>query len=191
MEFIEWLNRHILPEKRSSRYCLVNQTVALWEKDENVDMTVRIKGFSGPFVIVDPHKAGQWRLFRGLAGWGKNCDFLILGKTDERVFVFFVELKSSLPDEAGQVQLRWTRPLLHYLLSVFNVDSGSEIQEFIQESDVTVKYFLIGERFYETLDKRSVKTDAEIHGKAVEYQGITINYRVSDKFSLNQLLKAD
>ena len=77
--------------------------------------------------------------------------------------------------------------LLHHLLSVFNVDSCSELQE----SDLAVKYFLIGEQFYETLDKRTVKTDAEIHSKAVEYEGITINYRVSDKYSLNQLLQAD
>ena len=186
MEFIEWLDAHVLPERRSSRYSVDNQTVALWEKDENVDMSVFIKGLSESLVIIDPFKAGQWRLFSGLDGWGKNCDFLILGKRDETLFAFFVELKSSLPYDEGKIQLRWTRPLLHHLLSVLNVDRCSEIQE----SDLTVKYFLIGEQFYETLDKRTVKTDAEIHGKAVPYKGITINYRVSDKYSLNQLLQA-
>ena len=187
MEFIEWLDAHVLPERRSSKYSVDNQTVALWEKDENVDMSVFIKGLSDPFVIVDPFKAGQWRLFRGLDGWGQNCDFLILGKSDETLFAFFVELKSSLPYEKGKVQLRWTRPLLHHLLSVFNVDRFSELLE----SDLVVKYFLIGEQFHETLDKRTVKTDAEIHSKAVPYKGFTINYRVSDKYSLNQLLRAD
>lgn len=186
MEFIEWLDTHVLPAKRSSRFKVDNQTVELWEKDENVDMSVFIKDFSDPFVIIDPYQAGQWRLFDGLDGWEKNCDFLILGKSDEKPFVFFVELKSSLPHEEGKKKLRWTRPLLHYLLSVFNVDNYSDIQE----SDLTVKYFLIGEQFYETLDKRTVKTDSEIHGKAVPYKGITINYRVSDEHSLNQLLRA-
>ena len=187
MEFIAWLDTHVLPEKRSSKYKVDNQTVALWEKDKNVDMTVSIRGFSDPFVIIDPSQAGQWRLFSGLDGWGKNCDFLILGKSDQKFFVFFVELKASLPHEEGKVQLRWTRPLLHHLLSVFNVDNCSAIQE----SDLIVKYFMIGEQFYETLDKRTVKTDAEIHGKVEEYMGITINYRVSDLYSLKQLLQAN
>lgn len=187
MALIEWLDTHVLPERRSSRYNVDNHTVELWEKDDNVDMSVFIKGLSDPFVIMDPYTSGQWRLFSGLDGWGKNCDFLILGKSDQELFALFVELKSSLPYDEGKVQLRWTRPLLHHLLSVFNVDSCSEIQE----SDLTVKYFLIGERFYETLDKRTVKTDAEIHSSSVPYQGITINYRVSDKYALNQLLKAD
>ena len=53
MEFIAWLDTHVLPEKRSSKYKVDNQTVALWEKDKNVDMTVFIKGFSDPFVIID------------------------------------------------------------------------------------------------------------------------------------------
>ena len=186
MEFIECLDAHVLPERRSSRYSVDNQTVALWEKDENVDMAVFIKGLSESLVIIYPFKAGQWRLFSGLDGWGKNCDFLILGKRDETLFVFFAELKSSLPYDEGKIQLRWTRPLLHHLLSVFNVDSCSELQE----SDLTVKYFLFGEQFFETLDKRTVKTDAEIHSKAVSYKGFTINFRVSDRYSLNQLLQA-
>ena len=130
-------------------------------------------------MIVDPSKAGQWRLFDGLIGWGKNCDFLILGKSDEKLFAIFVELKSSLPHEEGKIQLRWTRPLLHHLLSVFNVDNRSELQE----SDLIVKYFLIGQKFYETLDKRTVKTDAEIHSRAEPYEGITVNFRVSDRYS--------
>ena len=187
MAFLSWLDTHVLCEKRSSRYKVDNQTVALWEKDENVDMTVSIKGLSAPFVIIDPFKAGQWRLFDGLESWEKNCDFLILGNSDESLFVFFIELKSSLPHEEGKQQLRWTRPLLHYLLTVFNVDNGSELQE----SDLIVKYFLIGKQFYETLDKRTVKTDAAIHSKTVPFKGITINYRVSDKYSLSQLLRAD
>ena len=182
-----WLDTHVLPAKRSSRFKVENQTIELWEKDKNVDMSVFIKGFPGPSVIIDPFEAGQWRLFDGLDGWEKNCDFLILGKSDEKLFVFFVELKSSLPHERGKEQLRWTRPLLHYLLSIYNVANCSELQE----SDLIVKHFLIGKQFYETLDKRTVKTDAEIHSRAVTYKGITINYRVSDKYALSQLLKAD
>ena len=187
MEFIEWLDAHVLSERRSSRFSLDDRTVTLWEKDKNVEMSKSIGGLPDPFVIVDPFKAGQWRLFKGLDGSGKNCDFLILGKRDETLFAFFVELKSSLPYEEGKIQLRWTRPLLNHLLSVFNVDSCSELLE----SDLVVKYFLFGDRFYETLDKRTVKTDFEIHSKAIPYQGLTINYRVSDIYSLNQLLQAD
>ncbi len=186
MAFISWLNTHASPAKRSSRYRLDNQTVELWEKDKNVDMSVFIEGFSDPFVIIDPFEAGQWRLFDGLDGWEKNCDFLIMGKSKEKTFAFFIELKLSLPHEEGKKQLRWTRPLLHHLLSVFNVDNCSQVQE----SDLIVKYFLIGDQFYETLDKRTVKTDAEIHRKVEEYMGITINYRVSDKYSLEQFLRA-
>lgn len=187
MDFITWLETHVLPEKQSARCKVDNQTVALWEKDNNVDMTVFIKDVSDPCVIVDPWEAGQWRLFDGLDGWGKNCDFLILGKSNEELFVLFVELKSSLPHDEGKKQLRWTRPLLHHLLSVFNVANSSELQE----SDLTVKYFMIGEKYYETLDKRTVKTDAGIHAKVEGYMGITINYRVSDKYSLAQLLRAN
>ena len=187
MALIKWLDTHVLSDRRSSRFRIDNQTVELWEKDKNVDMSVFIKGLSDPFLIIDPFKAGQWRLFSGLDGWGKNCDFLLLGKSDDKLFALFVELKSSLPYEEGKVQLRWTRPLLHHLLSVFNIDNCSELQE----SDITVKYFLIGEQYYETLDKRTVKTDAAIHSKVEEYMGITINYRVSDKYSLKQLLRAN
>ena len=97
MEFIEWLDAHVLPERKSLRYNVVNQTVELWEKDENVDMSILIKGLLDPFVIIDPYKAGQWRLFSGLDGWGKNCDFLILGREMKRCLFSLQNLSRHSP----------------------------------------------------------------------------------------------
>ena len=127
MSFVEWAVDHVADDKKSRRYKRVDDSkheYELWERDGNVNMSIVITGLPTDFVIIDPNRVGQWSWFKDLADWNDRCDFLIIGKFDEVLFAFLIELKKSmgpLNRQKAQNQLRWSHSLLRYALSIYNI----------------------------------------------------------------------
>ena len=185
MDFISWLDTHLLIAKVSKRYHVYEHGVKIWEKKER--MEVSITGILKPYIIVCPALTGSWEIFNPSNRWGRNCDFLILGISNERMYALFIELKPSAPDSNAPEQLRWTRRVFYYFISMFNLDNCG----YLSESDLTTKYFVISEQHFDNIDKRTVRTDGEIHKRSQPYKDFVINYRVADIHSLENMLNAD
>jgi len=185
MDFISWLNSYLLKEKISKRYEMSEHGVKIWEKRE--EMEVSINGISEPYIIVCPALTASWEIFDPSNGWGRNCDFLILGISDRRMYALFIELKPSAPNSNAPEQLRWTRRVFYYFISMFNLHKSGGLSE----SDLITKYFVISEKHYNIFEKRTVRTDGEIHKKSDPYKDFVINYRVSDIYDLENMLNAD
>lgn len=196
VEFVAWVDEHVRTDKRLPACKRVGDTVELFEKNSDVDMTLRIEEIPESIVIISPEDAKKWELFCGNKpkNWMKRCDYLIVGKTESSYFAIFVELKQKLPEENdpkhevnGYAQLRWSQPLFDYLLSVFNTDSCSDLSK----SAFSIRYWQIGE----TPSRDHVKSpvylgedeDVRFDGK---YKGLTIHNRVTPFITLRDLLES-
>ena len=193
MSFVEWAVSHVADDKKSKRYKRVDDNkyeYELWERDDNVDMSIVITGLPNKFVIIDPTLVGQWNWFKDLEKWNARCDFLIIGKFGEVLFAFLIELKKSIGPvnkQKAQNQLRWSQSLLRYALSIYNISESVTIHE----SDLTVKYLVVGQDPDERLAKLPTTIDKTVYSYSSPHKGIPINYSIADKYSLAQLLKLD
>ena len=189
MEFISWLDANVLPSKRCTHFKNTAQTIVLRETDGNVNMKLEIRKISAPVVILLPEEIGQWRILKDgkKIEWWSRCDFLMLGEFAGKLFAIFMEFKKTIPDsnDEANVQLRWSLPILHFLVSVFNVDSFSPLIE----EDFTIRYFHIGQKFSNRIDKNAVRTDSKRQFGSDEYKDIEMNYCVAPVVTLKQLLK--
>ena len=122
MAFVSWLSddSNLPPDVRLSPSKRVEQDLVLEEPKNN--MTVTVKAVPGPVVVIRPEAIGQWRVLTqgDSRGWDKCCDYLLLGRYEEKDYAIFMELKTTIPDDEGKKQLRWAPLLLHYLESAFN-----------------------------------------------------------------------
>ena len=195
-DFVAWVDDHVRRDKRLPACKRTGDTIELFEKNSDVDMTLRIEGLPESVVIISPEDAKKWELFCGNKpkNWMKRCDYLLIGKADGRYFAIFVELKKALRDENdpkheenGYAQLRWSQPLLHYLVSVFNTDSCTDLSR----SEFSIKYWQIGEKPSREHAMSPVylgeEEDVRFDGK---YKGLTIHNRVTPFISLRDLLES-
>lgn len=186
MAFVSWLSddNNLPPERKLSPSKRYDQVLVLDEPQNNMTLTVR--GVPDPVVVVKPDDIGQWRVLRqgDDRGWDKCCDYLLLGRYEEQNYAIFVELKTTIPDDDGKKQLRWTLLLLHYLQSAFNVDR----HPIRSESNRIVRYFLIGDaykgRFYTSYHPTAII-------QTQSYFGITINYSLRKEMMLRELLEVE
>lgn len=196
MEFISWVDDSVRSDKKLSASRRRGDTVELFEKNSDVDMTVRVEEVPESTVVVSPEDAKKWELFHGHRpkDWMKRCDYLLVGKTECSYFAIFVELKRRVPngeDESsnrnGYAQLRWSQPLFHHLLSVFNVDNSSDLEE----SEFIVKFWQIGE-FPEGEHVKSHVYLGEDEDKCFveEYKGLSIRNKATPFISLRELIKS-
>ena len=189
MEFVSWLLENVLPSKRCTDFKSTAQTIVLRETDDNVRMKLEIRKISTPIVILIPENIGQWRILKDgkEIEWWSRCDFLLVGEHAGKSFAIFMEFKKTVPDprEEANVQLRWSLPILHFLMSVFNVDCFSSISD----EDFTIRYFQIGQKFGKRLDKNAVRIDPKGQFGSEFYRGLRINYSVAPVVTLRQLLK--
>lgn len=124
----------------------------------------------------------------------KRCDYLIVGKHEGRDFAVFVELKKKVhnkddrgSDKAGYVQLRWSQPLFHYLLSVFNIDNCSDLQK----SEFIVKFWQIGEYpAGEHVKPHVYLGEDEDKCFVEEHEGLSIRNKVTPIISLRELIES-
>ena len=125
---------------------------------------------------------------------------LLVGELENRYFAVFVELKTTYSDSEGKEQLRWTKPLLHYLLSIFNIYFGRDLDA----SDFTIKYWKICEDIEQEPSEQSILEDNDdllvlkptvTHQEdsptyfSQPYKDLTIHNRNSVPISLQQLVQ--
>ncbi len=184
MAFVSWLNDDsnlplagkLAPSKRPG------QDLVLEEPQNR--MTVTVKDVPGPVVVLRPEAIGQWRVLTqgDRRGWEKCCDYLLLGRYEEKDYAIFMEMKRTIPDDEGNKQLRWAPLLLHYLESAFNID-----QHPIRcESNRIVKYFLMGEKY------KGKFFTSYVPGAVIQDQlfyGITVNFSLRKEVLLRELLE--
>ena len=108
-----------------------------------------------------------------------------LGPTSDYYFAVLIELKTSIPDDDGDIQLKWSLPLFHCLLSSYCIDKHSSVWE----KGTKVKYFQIGTDLYEQY-KDLTRTDENTFFERNDKSQMEILYTKSDLFSLELLLKA-
>ena len=189
MDFVAWLDENVLPEKRLEDFKKTSQTAVLW--DENDEVKLEIRKIHEPAIILLPEKIQQWRILRHRKDkqWGSCCDFLMVGESLGQCYVIFMEFKRTIRnyDEEegdGRRQLKWSTSILHYLLSVFNLDLTSSWSE----EDLEVKHIEIGKKLSERFDKQPIRIDSQSPFPCNEYDGLKIHYTLNGPITLKQLL---
>lgn len=200
MKFEVWLEGHLRKDKGLLACRRSGDTVELIEKKNK--MALLVESVPCSVVVIYPEAAKQWSLFPDdkPKGWAKRCDYLLVGRLDGKYFAVFVELKLKISDGDGKEQLRWSQPLFHYLLSVFNVDR----QTTLEASEFTVKYWQMGQdistNYFEgavLIDEGDViylkdtlvlEDDQESYFPE-SHNGLTIHNRIAVPISLRELVE--
>ena len=189
MSFATWLGNHVMSSRLISEDDRDGQTIHLWERDSEVNMTLRIENVPKTVVVVRFDEGNRREIFETGKGFdfGFRCDYLILDESDTEYTAIFVELKNSFEDfesenwrkRKGEKQLRWSLPCLRYLLSVFETD----MYTLTHDKKLTARYFLIAKFPNPWRRKRRNRE----HFVSEEYAGIPIHYSTKDKIKLREL----
>ena len=190
VEFVSWLDDHVKENKKLPQCKRRGNEVELNEIDQNVNMTVLVEGVPESVVVISPQKVGQWELFpvHKPKWWRKRCDFLFVGKVEEGYCAIFVELKRTIDerDRDGNRQLRWSQPILHYLLSVFNVHTCTGMDK----SEINIRHWIIGQRPAKQHARHQLNLgDEEVVCFDTEYKGLMIRNKVAPLISFRELLE--
>ena len=189
MSFATWLGNHLMSSKLISENERDGQTVSLWERDSNVDMTLRIENVPKTVVVVRFDEGNRREIFDTSKGFefGFRCDYLILDESDTEYTAIFIVLKNRFEDyesenwskRQGEKQLRWSLPCLRYLLSVYETD----MYNLKHEKRLTARYYLVAKYPNRWNRKRRNRE----HFVSEEYAGIPIHYSTKDKIRLKEL----
>lgn len=189
MDFVAWLDENVLPEKRQEEFKKTSQTAVLW--DENDEVRLEIRKILEPAIILLPEKIQQWRILKDRKDkqWGSRCDFLMVGESSGKYYAIFMEFKKTIrnfeeEEGEGRRQLKWSTSILHYLLSVFNIDLISSLSE----EDLEVRHIEIGKKVSERFDKQPIRIDSQSPFPCNEYDGLKIHYTLNGSITLKQLL---
>ncbi len=185
MSLNTWLSANLSAEKLRLQDRKKSRTILLEERGKFVDMAVRIVGAPPTVTTIRLDEVGH--LSALTRKWLKHiCDYLLVAQLDDRYYVLFVELKQTLQgDPRHREQLRRSLPLLHYLVSAFEVDSDLQIPE----SRIVVQYLLIAQQSSPKWDKQTVKFDRESVFETEEYRSLKIRKSVAQAIPFQELLK--
>ena len=155
----------------------------LREKTPEVDMRVKVVGLPAAFVAIRLRR-GDYAPNVCNGPWRQICDYLLVVESDGRTHAVFVELKTTQSEkEKPREQLRRSLPLLEYLLSVWEVESGTSLQ-----NRLSVHYSILFEQTSPRLAKQSVRVKPIAKGPPEEYKGITIRTFVGTSVPLTTLM---
>ena len=152
-------------------------------REDPADMTVTI--IDGPTEMVALRlKSGACRI--GLLGeygpWNLSCDYILFGSIDSEWYAILVELKKKTGrDDRGYKQLKWSRPVLEYLMQICELNCGHTIDRPI------ISYALLAEGVSERLDKQRAKAHHP-QSRIVTFQGIKIRELIGNRFRLRDLV---
>ena len=155
-------------------------------REDQADMAVTVTDGSTEMVAIRL-QSGKCRI--GLLGergpWNVSCDYILFGRIDSQWHAIFVELKKTARRDAhGYEQLRWSLPVLEYILQVCELNFGKVIDRPM------VSYVLVAEGEHERFDKQLVKTP-DLQFQTVEWRGITIRELIGHRFRLQDLVECD
>ncbi len=176
---------------------LESRDLVLKEEDPNSKQTVRLTNAPPDLVVVDVSEIGQMsglkkkRKENGNGkgyDWNKSCDYLLAFRWNGDERALLIDLKKTLGrrnKRKGMKQLRWSRPLLDYLWSIYEARNGARPGSL----KLSAGYALITEDFHhESLNKQYV------HLKSGEttlerYKNIDICIAVGKSVSWKKLLR--
>ena len=190
--FLNWLNKHVSDNHVLADCRRCGQTIELLDEESQAKHVFEVEGVPDSTLVIRPHNNAVWSILQQnrKKGWNKSCDYVLIGERQDKLYAVFIELKETLKrgpkieDQRGQDQLRWTLPLLNYLLFVFNIDNRSSHKI----EDVMIRYFQFGKRFHENFDKAGTRDDDENLFITEMHRGIKIKNSRSPVYSLNLLL---
>ena len=153
MELISQLENILRPEY-IQRLETAGDAVKLEERQKGrTVMTVQVSGVSAPFTAVRMSKRSHPAALKD-GTWKKICDYLLIGQSNGKACVIFVELKKRLREEDEPKEQLWrSLPILRYLLSVCEVERGSSTEK----SNLTLRYVIIAEELDERIAKQGVR----------------------------------
>ena len=186
LSFGMWVDQNVERKKKLPCDKRFGETLILPDPDGKQSACIKVEEVPSSVSVIIPQQAGQWELFDpGPNGWRKRCDYILMGETEDCYFALLIELKTSVPNADGVLQLKWSLPIFHYLLSTYCIDKHASVWE----KGTKVKYFQVGTNLHEP-DKDLTRIDESIFFEKVEEDKIEILYSDSDLFSLDLLLKA-
>ena len=155
-------------------------------REDQADMAVTVTDGSTEMVAIRL-KSGACRI--GLLGkrgpWNVSCDYILFGRIDSKWHAIFVELKKTARRDAhGYEQLRWSLPVLEYILQICEL----KFERILDRP--TVSYVLLAEGEHERLDKQLVKTPHP-QSRTVPWRGIKIRELIGHRFRLQDLVESD
>lgn len=155
-------------------------------REDQADMAVTVTDGSTEMVAIrlEPG-ACRIGLLGELGPWNVSCDYILFGNIDSKWHAIFVELKKTARrDSRGYKQLRWSTPVLEYILQICELNSRQVIDR------PRVNYVLIAEGEHERFDKQLVKTP-HVQFQTVKWQGIKIREFIGHRFRLQDLVEND
>ena len=158
-----------------------DKTITLWEKNQDVDMEVKVVELSAPVTAIRMNS--HLSILREKGDLKKICDYLLIVKSDGGIHAVFIELKKSLAQKGrASEQLRRSPPLLAYLLSVCKIEDNS-----IDTTRLNTNYFIIGEKSDERLAKQTMRISPNKMIEKEQYKEIEIATSTKTSFKLDEL----
>ena len=117
--------------------------------------------------------------------WNLSCDYILFGTVDSNWYAILIELKKKTGrDTRGYKQLKWSRPVLEYIMQVCELHCGHTIDR------PRVGYALLAEGVSERFDKQRTRAHHP-QSRTVPWQGIEIRELIGDRFRLQDLIVSD
>ena len=185
MDFVSWLCKYLDPRMKSNRYEKHDQEIKVWECNRSgyhCDMIISIRNSPQKLIVIDPEHCGNMKAFPDRLKWNKNCDFLMVGERPEGLFALLVELKPTFEDEKSKKQVRWSRRILHHIISMYNIDQGHTLEEY----NFDVRYLVVYERSELSIDKGKTRVTGNPF-RLEPYEGLDIYYQKKGDHSFKQI----
>ena len=160
-----------------------DKTITLQEKNQDVDMEVKVVELSAPVTAIRMDKLSHLSALREKGNLRKICDYLLVVKLDDRIHAVFIELKKSLAKKKiASEQLRRSPPFLAYLLSVCKIEDNR-----IDITRLNTNYFIICEKLGERVNMQPVKLGPDTLIEKEQYKEIEIATSIKSSFTLDEL----
>ena len=161
------------------------RSIILEAKDKNAGISLEIFGVPDAVTAIHLDRVRHLAALNPNGGPKPICDYLVVTQTDDKCFAIFFDLKRTLLGTVKpREQLRWSLPLLSYLLSAFEVDSG----EKVPDSKMAVSYILVGQKSSHLWDKQSVRYDPTRIFETEQHGAIKIRRSVARAIPFSELL---
>ncbi len=160
-------------------------SIILREEDPSARMEVAVAKPSTDVITIDMGKLSHSSAIKDVRGYRVKCDYLLLFESDGNDHAILIELKKTLGDnvQGAEEQLRRSLPLLEYLRSFCEVHYDTNFTK----SEMSIRYFLIGERYSKRFDKQPVNADPAKRLHKEKYRGITITTFVGSRIHFTML----
>lgn len=160
-----------------------DNTITLWEKNQDVDMEVEVTELSAPVTAIRMDRFSHLSVLRERGDLKKRCDYLLVVESADEIHAVFIELKKSLAKKKqASEQLRRSPPFLAYLLSVCKIEKSN-----IDTTRLNTNYFILVQKRQKNIDKGSVRIDNNKIIEKEKYKEIEIATSVNSSFKLDEL----